>query len=158
MPEPTLPPGVASVDDADANDSSAPEPDDDDALLKNTLPVDGNELAGDPDGCDSTMVLPMKLVSLEDAGQTNVGRQRDHNEDCFCIASNQQKQSDNSGQKTRAHCLYILCDGMGGHDGGEVASQLAAKTLTDYFETHWPQAAFTESQTPLPDEATVIEA
>ncbi|MEL7141563.1 MAG: serine/threonine phosphatase [Cyanobacteria bacterium J06573_11] len=158
LPEPTLPPGVASVNDADANDSSAPEPDDDDALLKNTLPVDGNELAGDPDGCDSTMVLPMKLVSLEDAGQTNVGRQRDHNEDCFCIASNQQKQSDNSGQKTRAHCLYILCDGMGGHDGGEVASQLAAKTLTDYFETHWPQAAFTEAQTPLPDEVTVIEA
>ncbi len=107
---------------------------------------------------EATMVLPMKLVSLSDAGQTDVGRQRDHNEDCFLIARSVQKHADNSGQATAARGLYILCDGMGGHDGGEVASQLAAQTLTQYFETHWPTPLPGESPAPLPDESTLVEA
>lgn len=105
---------------------------------------------------ESTMVLPMQLVGLEDAGRTDVGRQRDRNEDCFLIASSTQKSADNYGQKTQAHCLYVLCDGMGGHDGGEVASRLAAQTLIKYFEEHWPHPAHDAAPRPLPDEATII--
>ena len=104
------------------------------------------------------MVLPMKLVALEDAGQTDVGRQRDHNEDCFSIVNSLKKSADNSGQKTQAHCLYVLCDGMGGHEGGEVASQLAAQTLTQYFEEHWPVPVTYGTGTGLPNESTIIEA
>ncbi len=111
---------------------------------------------------ESTIVLPMRLVSLEDSGRTHVGRQRDHNEDCFLIASSLQKQFDNNGQRTQAHCLYVLCDGMGGHDGGEVASQLATQALLHYFEEHWPhpvpQLWGNTPTRPLPDEATIIEA
>ena len=118
-------------------------------------PVDLPDLS---EGGDATMVLPMKLVSLDDAGQTDVGRQRDHNEDCFLIARSSQKHSDNSGQSTTVHGLYILCDGMGGHEGGEVASQLAAQTLTQYFETHWPAPLPSAEPAALPDESTVVEA
>ncbi|MEL7070491.1 MAG: serine/threonine phosphatase [Cyanobacteria bacterium J06581_3] len=128
----------------------------DDSALEKALP-EALDLPDVSDGSDATMVLPMKLVSLNDAGRTDVGRQRDHNEDCFLIARESQNYSDNTGQQTQVHGLYILCDGMGGHDGGEVASQLAAQTLSDYFRTHWPVAAPGETASLLPDEATVIE-
>ena len=107
---------------------------------------------------DSTVVLPMQLVSLSDAGQTDVGKQRDHNEDCFLISSILQKQVANRAQNTRAHCLYVLCDGMGGHAGGEVASQLAAQTLANYFGQQWPPSTADSQSGALPNEAVVTEA
>lgn len=48
------------------------------------------------------------------AGRTDVGRQRDHNEDAFEIAPH--------------YGVAIVADGMGGHNAGEVASQLAVST------------------------------
>jgi serine/threonine protein phosphatase PrpC len=57
-------------------------------------------------------------------GGTDVGRARDHNEDAFLV-------DDEMG-------LYIVCDGVGGHNAGEVASAMAiqqvgreARTLTE---------------------------
>jgi protein phosphatase len=102
-----------------------------------------------------TIVLPMRLTNLEDAGRTITGRQRDHNEDCFYIHTKSQrteiKQLDDNQERTvQAKGLYILCDGMGGHDGGEVASALAVETLRAYFDTHW--------QDKLPNEASIREA
>ncbi len=90
------------------------------------------------DSIDSpTMVLPMKLTGLEDAGQSHVGQQRDHNEDNYFIQSALSRQETLSSQTLDAKCAYILCDGMGGHSGGEVASQLAVDTLRDYLDGHW---------------------
>ena len=110
------------------------------------------------DSGESTMVLPMKLTALQDAGRTDVGRQREHNEDCFFISSSIQKQSDNQGDRTQAHCLYVLCDGMGGHAGGEVASQLAAQTLKTYFDEHWPHPLPGQAPSRLPTKTIVAEA
>jgi protein phosphatase len=42
------------------------------------------------------------------------------------------------GQTNSVRGLYILCDGMGGHAGGEVASQMAVDTLKDYFQNQYP--------------------
>ncbi|MUG97034.1 serine/threonine phosphatase [Scytonema sp. UIC 10036] len=84
-----------------------------------------------------TVVLPMQLMSLDYAGLTDVGRQRDHNEDYFGIETEIYKLELPNNRTLQARGLYVLCDGMGGHAGGEVASALAVSTLRQYFQTHW---------------------
>lgn len=92
-----------------------------------------------------TMVLPMKLVQVSEIGRTYVGRQRNHNEDCYCAQTNLQKRDSPQGEVLQAKGIYILCDGMGGHASGEVASELAVKTLMDFFGQHW------QSELPTPE-------
>ncbi len=84
-----------------------------------------------------TVILPNQLVGLEVFGYTDKGRDRDHNEDYFLIHHHLEQQVTPLGQQVQAEGIYILCDGMGGHAQGEVASSLAAQTLYDYFKTHW---------------------
>ncbi|MFN6567820.1 serine/threonine phosphatase [Dendronalium sp. ChiSLP03b] len=84
-----------------------------------------------------TVVLPIQLSSLEDAGGTDVGRQRHHNEDCFSIYTKFDKPQLPKNRVLQAHGLYILCDGLGGHADGEIASKLAVNTLQKYFQEHW---------------------
>lgn len=97
-----------------------------------------------------TMALPMKLYRLDEVGRTHVGRQRTHNEDSFFAETQLQRTDGPSGASLTARGLYILCDGMGGHSGGEVASALAVRTLKDFFAAHW--------HTDLPDESVIKEA
>ncbi|MEA5579955.1 serine/threonine phosphatase [Nodularia harveyana UHCC-0300] len=84
-----------------------------------------------------TIMLSMQLSSLDDAGRTDVGRKRNYNEDYFGIVTKINKLDCPQNRALEARCLYILCDGMGGHAGGEIASALAVNTLRQYFEEHW---------------------
>ncbi|MEM6591362.1 MAG: serine/threonine phosphatase [Cyanobacteria bacterium P01_C01_bin.73] len=106
-------------------------------LLRDALPEDdegeGSDLA------ESTMVLPMVLMDLKEAGQTHVGQQRQHNEDTFYMRTELHKQDTPKGRRLSAKGLYILCDGMGGHESGEVASALAVESLQTYFDQHWDE-------------------
>ena len=108
------------------------------------------ELDGDGDDIP-TIVLPMNVTSVDDAGRTDVGRQREHNEDYFHIQTDIKKCESVSSCKLDVRGLYILCDGMGGHASGEVASEMAAKTLCQYFEDNW-------SGEELPPESTLLDA
>lgn len=64
------------------------------------------------------------------AGISDVGLQRDHNEDCFSVLED--------------YDLYVVADGMGGHRAGDVASRLATETIAEFFrksaqeEVTWP--------------------
>lgn len=102
------------------------------------------------DGDDPTVILPMQLLSLDDAGCTDIGHQRGHNEDCFGILTQVKKQENPMGRAVQARGLYILCDGMGGHSNGEVASRMAVETLKGYFQDNWHDH--------LPTEDSVREA
>lgn len=115
---------------------------------------------GDSESDDlPTVVLPMQLFNLEDAGRTDIGRQRDHNEDYFGIETQVSRLESPSGKTVHARNLYILCDGMGGHAGGEVASALAVDTLRQFFKERWQSAPFSnESLNKLPGADILSEA
>jgi protein phosphatase len=68
---------------------------------------------------------------IESAGVTDIGRRRQLNEDAMFV-------DDESG-------LYVVADGMGGHNAGEVASKLAVETVSNFVrrsgddeEITWP--------------------
>lgn len=54
------------------------------------------------------------------AGLSDVGQQREHNEDSFVILPE--------------FDLYIVADGMGGHRAGDVASKMATHTIASFFQ------------------------
>jgi len=64
------------------------------------------------------------------AGLSDVGLQREHNEDSFCILSE--------------HRLFVVADGMGGHRAGDVASRMATMEISAFFDAsdidgnEWP--------------------
>ena len=95
------------------------------------------------------IVLAKKPIGLEDAAATHTGKKRDHNEDCFGVVSRIDRQDSPKGKSISAQGLYILCDGMGGHAGGEIASSMTVGILRDYFATRWGDT--------LPDEQTIRE-
>ncbi len=84
-----------------------------------------------------TVVLPMQLSKLENASATDIGCQRHYNEDYYGIETYISRQENNFGKRVQAKGLFIVCDGMGGHEGGEIASALAVNSLQEYFQQHW---------------------
>src|SRR5689334_15925518 len=60
-------------------------------------------------------------MKLRHSADTDVGRTRDHNEDSFGVGAPDQAE--------RLGDLLVVCDGMGGHAAGEVASKIGVETI-----------------------------
>ncbi len=63
---------------------------------------------------------PVGDVRFEAVGVTDIGRQRKHNEDHVLL----RPELD----------LFVVADGMGGHNAGDVASRLATASLRNFYE------------------------
>ena len=87
----------------------------------------------------ATAMIPMQLASVEDSSYTDIGSQRDHNEDFFGVQTSISKVENNIEKNIDVKGMYIVCDGMGGHAAGEVASAMAVATLEKYFLDCWQQ-------------------
>lgn len=80
----------------------------------------------------------VQLQDITYAGKTDVGMQRDRNEDDFVAVFQTRSINGKSQISDRSRRgLFVLCDGMGGHDGGEVASAIAVNSITDQFRPFW---------------------
>lgn len=86
-----------------------------------TLPESGQRVAG---------------VAWQIAALTDVGRKRELNEDTFLMLETVLADNTPAG-------LYIVADGLGGHQGGEVASRITAETIRRHFTQHPPIPANT---------------
>lgn len=64
---------------------------------------------------------PIVPLKIDAAGRTDVGLQREHNEDAFAVLDR--------------HGLYLVADGMGGHRAGNVASQMATESVQAFFDS-----------------------
>jgi serine/threonine protein phosphatase PrpC len=83
-----------------------------------TLPVSGQRPAG---------------IGWQIAGLTDVGLKRQLNEDNLLMAESTRTNQTPLG-------LYVVADGLGGHQGGEVASELTIEAIHRHFTEHLPEA------------------
>lgn len=65
--------------------------------------------------------IPTAPIQVEINGATDIGCVRKNNEDCFSITTHTYPS------KNIRVDFMVLCDGMGGHAAGEVASHLGVK-------------------------------
>lgn len=83
-----------------------------------------------------------RRVKVSVFGKTDVGKARDHNEDAFLVADLSTKNA-SLQPEVREHelgpkgTLLVIADGMGGAAAGEVASNLATKTIYEHMSTKW---------------------
>lgn len=82
------------------------------------------------------------------AGLSDVGLQREHNEDSFCILSE--------------HRLFVVADGMGGHRAGDIASRMATAEVKAFFDAvalqddaQWPED---DDSDLTPDQSRLVSA
>jgi serine/threonine protein phosphatase PrpC len=113
-------------------------------------PFEDDQFTDDLTEAIPTVILPDRVVGLESFGVTDIGTDRHHNEDFFVIDNRCTQIMDSESSQVYTRGMYILCDGMGGHAQGEVASRMAAETLALFFTEHW--------QAEMPSEEAVKDA
>ncbi len=86
--------------------------------------------------------------------QTDQGPNRSRNEDSCYPKPTQSFTQRQSRSNDTEKPLLVVCDGIGGHEGGNIASNLAIETFTKVLHDRIPKAAGYQNQV---DTANVIE-
>src|SRR2546423_5113457 len=112
---------------ADSADTSAPPPEENGREI--TAKFSRDELVRGWRERDAR--IPSVVPVVKFAAKTDLGRIRENNEDKFdCYEA-----EDSTLLATRG-CLYAVADGMGGHAAGQIASELALKTvISNYYDS-----------------------
>lgn len=84
-------------------------------------------------------LLQMPVTDLHHSDSTHPGRRRNNNEDNFYASTIDFKEDSINTVYKGKRGLYVVCDGMGGHESGEVAS---AKAITEIKSTILPSLCF----------------
>jgi len=85
------------------------------------------------------------LPQLISGSAQSVGRQRDHNEDSLFTLTT----TLSSHQGKMPFGLYIIADGMGGHQYGEIASEIATLTMVEKITRKFFSQLFKVNSQPL---------
>ena len=83
-----------------------------------------------PDKSPDTAPLEVPVLYFHYAGLTDTGMVRDHNEDAYKLPV----ETDSQTLANKGY-LYVLADGMGGHQKGEVASAITIETVNAAYYT-----------------------
>jgi PPM family protein phosphatase len=82
----------------------------------------------------NTLTAPPELrvrMAVSVGCKTDLGRVRENNEDKY-----EYYIPDNDGDLALRGMAFVVCDGMGGHAAGQIASELATKTFLDVYSNH----------------------
>ena len=99
-------------------------------FLRNLLK--GEKRSAPTPGSAPASGAPMASTSFKAGWATDVGKARRHNEDAVLVVMT----AHDGGETLTPFGLFILADGMGGHQSGEVASSLAARTVAHHIMYH----------------------
>ena len=72
-----------------------------------------------------------EALEVQVAGACDPGLARDHNEDCIAVFEDQDA----------GYFAALVCDGMGGHNAGEIASAMAVDAISAHIKTHFQDRA-----------------
>ncbi|MFA5505373.1 MAG: protein phosphatase 2C domain-containing protein [Vulcanimicrobiota bacterium] len=86
------------------------------------------EESGSEEGFESEGSVTMSNSHFQVAGLTDLGKRRANNQDSFKMGKVSLANQD--------LVLAVVCDGMGGHAGGEVASQIATDLIWNLVSKH----------------------
>ncbi len=65
----------------------------------------------------ATPFIGVKLMGIISLGKTDIGKKRKTNQDSICVIPE--------------HKLFVVADGMGGHNGGDIASQMSVELFSE---------------------------
>ncbi|HYM03192.1 MAG TPA: Stp1/IreP family PP2C-type Ser/Thr phosphatase [Stellaceae bacterium] len=82
------------------------------------------------DAFKAELIALGSTVRLRAAAMTDVGRVREHNEDSVLAVEYTRESMVEPAQNS----LYVVADGMGGAEAGEIASAIAVETIRGYIE------------------------
>ncbi|HRK21470.1 MAG TPA: Stp1/IreP family PP2C-type Ser/Thr phosphatase [Fimbriimonadaceae bacterium] len=81
-----------------------------------------------------TLIAPPELkvrTKVSIGAKTDLGRVRENNEDKF-----EYYIPEDDGMLALRGMAFVVCDGMGGHAAGQIASELSTKTFLDVYFNH----------------------